>query len=286
MTVLCIWIAGLVSSALTSAWLPYRVAGTGVGLSLVYQSFAAAFIGGLVLHAVLPRLADASISYPWAVLALGLGGLAGNGVTYVVQTFTLRHAPATVAPMLWANPMLGFAATAISLLVTYQLIALAASRPVSYDFSAPRPSTLPAEAPTGDSLSDIVARTQQAVARACIDISRSGGQLAGHVVDALPELGTCERSLQHSTATDPKVHAAVEQLVDGLNRFQTALSQIAADSAELGSQHVYQRGWLMGSMADVSDGGSLARYELDHADGLATIRESLERLRELGVVSA
>ena len=37
-------------------------------------------------------------------------------------------------------------------------------------------------------------------------------------------------------------------------------------------------------MSDVSDGGSHARYELDHADGLATIRESFERLRALGVL--
>jgi hypothetical protein len=281
MTVLCIWIAGWASSALTATWLPYRLAGTGVGLSLVYQSFAAAFIGGFVLRAVLPRLADASISYPWAVLALGLGGLAANGLTYLAQSFTLRHAPPAVAPMIWSNPMLGFAATAISLLVTYQVILLAASRPVSHDFSAPR--ALPDEAPTDDSLSDVVARTDQAVTRACLDLSRSGGQSAGPVVDALTELGVCEHSLQHTTATDPKVRAAVEQLVDGLNRFQTSLTQIAADSSATASQHVYQRGWLIGSMADVSDGGSLARYELDHADGLATIRDALERLRQLGV---
>ena len=47
---------------------------------------------------------------------------------------------------------------------------------------------------------------------------------------------------------------------------------------------MYQPGLLIGSMADVSDGGGLARYELDHADGLATIRESFERLRALGVL--
>ena len=72
-------------------------------------------------------------------------------------------------------------------------------------------------------------------------------------------------------------------LVDGLNRFQMSLAQIAADSAATGSQHVYQRGFLIGSMADVSDGGGLARYELNQADGLPTIREAFERLRELGV---
>jgi hypothetical protein len=37
-------------------------------------------------------------------------------------------------------------------------------------------------------------------------------------------------------------------------------------------------------MSDVSDGGALARYELNQADGLAAIRESFERLRDLGVL--
>lgn len=38
-------------------------------------------------------------------------------------------------------------------------------------------------------------------------------------------------------------------------------------------------------MADVSDGGGLARHELNQADGLATVRESFERLRDLGVLT-
>src|SRR2546429_5644038 len=80
MTVLCIWISGWVSSVAIAMWLPYRAVGTGLGLSLVYQSFAGALIGALVLRAVLPRIASASISYPWAVIALGLGSLAGNGL--------------------------------------------------------------------------------------------------------------------------------------------------------------------------------------------------------------
>ncbi len=290
MVVVCIWLSGWVSSAVTSMWLPYRVVGTGVGLSLIYQSFAAAFIGALVLRALLPRLANALISYPWAVLALGLGGLAGNGFTYAVQTFTLRHAPPTVAPMLWSSPLLAFASMAISFVVSYQVIAVATgprSSRVAKPPSAPESTqaggdwydVLPAGADT--SLDDVVARTQNAVAQTCIAVSRStASDMAGHVVDALTELGTCVRSLQHSTSPDPKVRAQVERLIDGLNRFQTALTQIAADAAT-GSQDLYQPGVLFGSMADVSDGGSLARYELDHADGLAAIRESFERLRTL-----
>jgi hypothetical protein len=200
--------------------------------------------------------------------------------------------------MLWSSPLLAFAGMAISFFVSYQVIAVAtgprssrAAKPVSasqsmqttddwYDVPAVAGNT-----GANASLGDVVARTQDAVAQTCIAVSRSAaGDMAGHVVDALTELGICVRSLQHSTSSDPKVRAEVDRLVDGLNRFQTALTQIAADTAAAGSQHLYQRGWLSGSVTDVSDGGSLARYELDHADGLATIRESFERLRALGVL--
>jgi hypothetical protein len=299
MTVLCIWISGWVSSVVVTMWLPYRIVGTGLGLSLVYQSFAGAFIGAFVLRAVLPRLANASISYPGAVIALGLGSLAGNGLTNLLQRFTLRHTPAAVAPMIWSSPLLAFAAMAVSFLVSYQVIALAtaphlsrSAKPASASGSAQPAADDWYEATgntaanvTGASLSDVVAQTQDAVVRTCIDVSRStAAQMAGHVVDALTELGTCVRSLQHSTSSDPKVRAELERLTDGLNRFQTALTQIAADAAASASQHMYQPGALFGSMADVSDGGGLARYELDHADGLAAIRESFERLRALDVL--
>jgi hypothetical protein len=301
MTVVCIWISGWASSAVTSMWLPYRIVGPGLGLSLVYQSFVGAFIGALVLRAVLPRLANAVISYPWAVVALGLGTLAGNGLTLALQTFTLRHAPPAVAPMIWSSPLLAFASMAISFFVSYQVIALAtaprssrSAKSVSSSGSAQVGAQdwydVPASGNTavnvtGASVSDVVAHTQHAVAQTCIDVSRStASEMAGHIVDALTELGTCVRSLRHSTSSDPKICAEVDRLIDGLNRFQTALTQIAADASATGAQHMYRRGWLSGSMADVSDGGSLARYELDHADGLAAIRESFEHLRTLGVL--
>jgi hypothetical protein len=297
MVVLCIWISGLAMSAFAVIWLPYRVIGTGVGSALVVQSFIGAFIGGLVLRAILPRLADVSISYARAVLALGLGGLVGNGFTYVVQSFTLRHAPAPVAPMLWSSPLLGFAGIALSFFVSYQVIAVG-TRPNPFRTAKPvsASGSMPAaedwyDAPRGDDttahagLGDVVAQAQNAVAQTCIAVSRSSaGDMAEHVVDALTELGTCVRSLQHATSPDAKVRTEVERLIDGLNRFQTALTQIAADASAAGSRPLYQPGFLIGYMSDVSDGGSLARYELDHADGLATIRESFERLRALGVL--
>jgi hypothetical protein len=298
LTVLCIWISGWASSAASSVWLPYRIVGTGLGFSVV-QAFAGAFIGALVLRAVLPRLANVSISYPWAVIALGLGALAGNSLTFALQTFTVRHAPAAAAPMIWSSPLLAFAAMAVSFLVSYQVIAIAgagarSSKPASTSGAVQAPADdwyhLPAAAnpaanATGPSLGDVVAHTQHAVAQTCIDVSRSTGeQMAGHVVDALTELGTCVRSLEHAASSDPKVRAETDRLVEGLNRFQTALTQIAADAAASASQRMYQPGALFGSMADVSDGGGLARYELDHADGLAAVRESFERLRALGIL--
>ena len=37
-------------------------------------------------------------------------------------------------------------------------------------------------------------------------------------------------------------------------------------------------------MSDSSDGGSRARYELDHADGLADIRDACQQLQTLGLL--
>jgi hypothetical protein len=299
LTVVCIWISGWVSGAVTSLWLPNRLGGTGLGLSLVYHSVAAAFVGAFVLRSLLPRLADASISYPWAVLALGLGGLAGNGFAYAVQTFTVRHVSITVMPMLSSNPLLALVSMAIGFGVSYQVIAVStaprssrSAKPVSASGSAQVAGddwydVLPAsgDIPANAGLDNVVARTQEAAAQICIDVSRSrASEMAGRIVDALTELGTCVHRLQHSTCSDPKVRAEIDRLVDGLNRFQTSLTQIAADASATGTHRMYQPGALFGSMADVSDGGGLARYELDHADGLEEIRESFERLRALGIL--
>jgi hypothetical protein len=248
MTALCIWIAGGVSSFVVSAVLPGRIVSSSPGPSLIVFALAAAFGGAFVLRAVLPRLAGASISYAWAAIALGVGSLAGNGVIIVVRALVLSHASAA-APVLGSNPAFALGAMAIGFLVSYQVITFAAAQP-----SRVGAARVPTEAedrydtsPLSGMLGDVVARTQQAVAQACIDISRSpGDQIPGVVVDALTELGTCTHGLQHSTTTDPALRAEVERLLDAVNRFQTALAQIADDAAATGSDRMYQRGIIWG----------------------------------------
>jgi hypothetical protein len=293
MTALSLLVAGSVSALFASLWAPYLTAGAGLGVSLVYASFVGAFIGGIVLRAILPRLAGVAISYPWAVVAIGLGSFVGNAATVVAQTITARHVPVAVAPLVSANPLFVLGGAALRLLVSYRVIAFAGRDAVGRyagvtrtrppvderaDSVEPRPRG-------SDGLEADLVRTQSAVARTCIDVSRSAADdIPGRVVDALTELGTCAHLLRHATPPSPETRAAVGQLLEGLERFQNALTDIASDAAATGSHRLVQRGLLYPSLADVSDGGGLARYELDHADGLATIRDSFERLRSLGVL--
>lgn len=76
----------------------------------------------------------------------------------------------------------------------------------------------------------------------------------------------------------------ISQLVDGLERFQQSLVEIADDAATSGSSRIVQPGLLFPSLGDVSDGGSRARYELEHADGLATIRDAFQELQTLSLI--
>lgn len=293
MTALSLLLAGSVSALFASLWAPYLTAGAGLGASLVYASFVGAFVGAFVLRAILPRLAGVAISYPWAVVAIGLGSFVGNAATVVAQTVTARHVPVAVAPLVSANPLFVLGGAALRLLVSYRVIAFA-GRAAAGRYAGvirPRPpvdewaDSVDTRLRGSDGLEADLVRTQSAVAQTCIDVSRSAAaDIPGRVVDALTELGTCAHMLRHVTPPDPETRAAVGQLLDGLERFQSALTDIASDAAATGANHMVTTGLLWPSLTDVSDHGSLARYELDHADGLATIRDAFERLRSLGVV--
>lgn len=262
MTALGLLVAASVAGLFASVWMPYLPARTGLGLSVVYASLVGAFVGGFVLRAILPRLADVSVSYPWAVVAIGLGSFAGNAATVVAQTITARHVPVAVAPLVSANPLFVLGGAALRLLVSYRVIVFAGRAAAGSYAPVARP-----RAPVvrgSDGLEADLVRTQSAVAQTCIEVSRSAAdEIPGRVVDALAELGTCAHLLRHATPPEPETRAAVAQLLDGLERFQDALTDIARDAAAPGVN---------------------PRYELDHADGLATIRDSFERMRSLGVL--
>ena len=86
LTAVCLLVSGTVAGLFVSLLVPtLRFSESDLGSTLLYITLASALIGGLVLRAVLPRLAGAAISYPWAVAALGLGGAAGNAFLWVVQ---------------------------------------------------------------------------------------------------------------------------------------------------------------------------------------------------------
>jgi len=283
MTALSLVAAGWVASFFVDFTAPLRLFAPGLGVSLVYATFVSALIGGIALRFILPLLTGVEISYPWAVAALGFGSLASIAFTTTIQTATLRHAP-SVAPAIWSSPFLMLAATAASLIVSYWVIAV--SRHTRADSRRRTPSPQIAahrEHAPGCGLEADLVRTQNAVTNACIDVSRARAvDIPGVVVDALTELSLCANALRAASVPDPATRAVVDNLASGLDRFAEALTGIASDAAATGSDRLPQPGLLFGSLADVSDGGGRARYELDHADGLADIRTSLETLRGLG----
>lgn len=299
MTALSLVASGWVASFFVGFTVPLRLFAPGIGVSLLYAALVSALIGGIALRVILPLLTGVEISYPWAVAALGLGSLVSTALTTTIQTATLRHAP-SVAPAIWSSPLLMLAATGASLVVSYWVIALgghthtsALSRTRRRSSQAPAPpaDAAPADArtalePTSDTVHDLrmdVVVAQNAVTDACIDISRaSAAEIPGCVVDALTEISICATKLRAASIPDAKTRAVVSHLVAGLDRFSQALTNIASDAAATGSDRLPQRGFLLGSLADVSDGGGRARYELDHADGLAEIRFAFETLRGLG----
>jgi hypothetical protein len=287
-TLLSLWVSGWFAGIFVVRLAPAQLVYGRLGPMLVYLSAAGALLGALVLRVILPRVAGITISYLRAVVAIGLGSLAANAFAFALQTAAFRSLPATV-PTLWTSPLSILGATALSLLVSYQVIA-ATCRDVDGRPFARRP-TPPADGlaldapPYPSGLEGDVARAQDTVARTCVALSRGAAdEIPAMVIDALTELGVCAQTLRGAAPEDPRVRAAVAQLVSGIERFETALTEIASAAAKTGSQHLYQRGLFSASVVDVSDGGALARYELDHADGLADIRAACERLRALGVL--
>jgi hypothetical protein len=251
LTALSLVVSGTVAGIFVSLLTPtLRLSGSQLGATLLYLTVASALIGGFVLRAVLPRLAGAAISYPWAVAALGFGGITGNAFYWVARGATTAAGIA---------PLIGLGATALSLLVSYSIV-VAGCRDLRRPIRAPI-AFVDLDAPDAPA-SNGIARAEAAVTRTCIEVSRATAeQIPGAVIEALTGLGTCAELLRNeSPAADAAVRVAVEQLVDGLDRFQEALTEIAANAATVRSDTLY------------------------HADGLAAIRDACGELRVLGAI--
>jgi len=290
MTALCLVASGWVGAAFVSFVSFAQRGGAGLGVWIGYSTLLSAVVGGFVLRAMLPRVTGVEIAYGWAVAALGAGSLVGNLFQAAVQRYIARHA-ATAAPIVFFDPivMLGF--TALSLLVSYWVIVVTGhgprGRPPAFASRPGLPSAgISSTRPHADTLGAELIRTQDSVTETCIAISRApAAAIPGYVTEAMLELATCANTLRAGRASDPNVRAAVSLLVNGLDRFQCALADIADDAAAYGSDAIIATGLLFPTIRDTGDGGSRVRYELDHADGLATIREALEQLRALGALA-
>lgn len=306
MTVLSIFVAGRVAGLVEGVFFFYTPEGATGGVALTYSLLLHALIGAYVLQRVLPRLAGIEVSYPEAAVAMGLGALAAD-----VIVLAAVHLPSQgSAPGIGINPLaslfstFGLVSLAIELWVSYRLIvslAREAHPSVRGVWALPgvaqhaddhdRLTELELEPdgatrlPAGSGWLEVaLARTQEAVHRSCSEIGRApADRAAALALDALTELGTCARNLDHVSSPDPQVRAAVAQLRSGLEEFQAALTEIATGPT-VGGRHVYQPGVFLPSMADVPSGEGRRRYELEHAGGLAAIREAFERLSSLGAL--
>src|SRR5579862_1321208 len=120
-TALSVLASGWVASFFVGLTTALGSSAPGLGASLVYSTLASACMGGVALRFFLPLLTGVEIGYPWAVAAIGLGGLASASVATAVQTAALRHAPAA-APVIWSSPLVLLVTTGISLVVSYWVI--------------------------------------------------------------------------------------------------------------------------------------------------------------------
>lgn len=276
-TFVSIWVGGFVASAVVRA-LPLAAAPHSWAVESVYRLLLAAVVGGVVLGAVLPRLAGAEISYAGATFAFAAGGALGTAVQLVWLRETARHL-AAAGPWLTTVSAAGSLVAAVAALagtiVTYQVVVTLAEPAGAsggrgmHELALPEEiSPLPEprrELPVRTWLDVAVADVRRAVVTACNEIGTASAiEVPSRVLEALTELGTCTRTVRLGELDDPQVRKAVEQLVGGLERFQATLADLGTPAIE----------------------GARLRYELEHADGLAQIRAALERIDELRVANA
>jgi len=195
---------------------------------------------------------------------------------------TTRHA-AAAGPWLTtisaAGSLVATIASLAGTVLTYQIV-LALAQPlgaratgttIDLDFgsrvaettrpAAPALPELRGERPVRTWLDVALADVRRAVVTAVGEIGEASAiDVPSRVLEALTDLATCTRTLRQGEVDDPQLRRLVARLVDGLERFQTSISTFGTPSIE----------------------GARLRYELEHADGLATIRTAIEEIEALG----
>jgi hypothetical protein len=301
-TVVCLWLSGAVAAAAEAFLvLPQGGAVDPSAYRLLQLAFYA-FLGGAVLRGLLPRLAGLDLSYVAAAGSLAVGGLVGEAI-YRVGIHVVSHAaPAqspAINPIIWSGSLFSLVGSIAGLAVSYPAVVMLATRVAAT--GQPEPRAEPHEdrlplaeeprveaplAPAGEGWLEVaLARTREAVENACREIGNAPpGAAAGVAMNALAELATCARILDHPSTRDSEVRKAVAELTRHLETFQNSLADIVADPTANGAMHVYQPGAFNASTADVSSTGGRLRYELERAEGLAEVRATFARLESLGVL--
>jgi hypothetical protein len=301
-TVVCIWLSGAVASAAGAFLVFPQSAAVDPNAYRLLQLAVYAFLGGAVLRSLLPHLARLELSYASAAGSLAVGGLVGEAI-YRVGVHVVAHAaPAqspAINPIIWSGSLLSLVGSIAGLAVSYQAVVMLSTRVAAAGQPEPEleahedrpplaeePRVEAPLAPAGEGWLEVaLARTQEAVEDACREIGNAPpGAAAGVAMDALAELATCARILDHPSTRDSDVRKAVAELTRHLETFQNSLADIVADPTANGAMHVYQPGAFNASTADVSSTGGRLRYELERADGLAELRAAFARLESLGVL--
>ena len=227
MTALSLLVAGSVAGLFASVWMPYLPAGQGSVCRSSTRRWSARSSAESCCGRSCPVWPASAVSYPWAVVAIGLGSFAGNAATVVAQTITARHVPVAVAPLVSANPLFVLGGAALRLLVSYRVIVFAGRAAAARQLRPRRPAAAARRARERRSRS----RSRPNAERRRADLHR--GQPLGGGRDPRTGRRCADRArhlahmLRHATPPDPETRAAVAQLLDGLERFQDALTDIA-----------------------------------------------------------
>ena len=301
-TLLCLFATSWVSSAVVSAAFAGRAYPAGVppAAFLVGVGLVEALVGAVVIRALLSKVVGCDISYGAAFVALAGGSLASTAFVWATSTAVQHSGNPAVVPS--GGLVFGFVPAIASMAVSYWLLQLGAGdralaqahtgRTADPDGASDAGAD---EAPALDSLStrlrlggasysDLVSAARETSLSLVEAVSRgTPEEVPDQISEGLPPLQAITDKLGSATppaAVPARLH---QQLVAGMTQLQEDLVDTASSAASTAEDHITQRGWLLPSSVDVSDGGTRYRWELSQSEGLKRVREALGELNTLGI---
>jgi hypothetical protein len=302
-TLLCLFATGWVSSfvvAAASAGHAYPASVPPLAF-LLGEGLVEALVGAVVIRILLKNVVGCDIPYGSAFAALAGGSLVRNAFVWATSPSVQHGGSSGVLPtgglvLFTVVPALA------SMGVSYWLLQLGFRERVTTP-SPPRPPAergrvsddwadeAPAQRSTqtrwgfgGASYDELVSAARETSLGLVEVASRADpADVPDRISEGLPTLQSITANLEKTTppvAVAASVHA---HLISGLQQLQEDLVDTAASAAITANTRVTQRGWLLPSSVDVSDGGSRYRWELSQSPGLKMVRETLSELYTLGV---